>query len=237
MVRHAVKTSNEACIRLMIDLILLEAITSLENPDTLLTDSHSPPRSPPLLHRPKSRKTRSLPRKPPLSSQRHPPPAAAQHITLSAEQHLTFTATVSPCETIKFTGRADYVLGYHVPRVKARNPAQNMLTSSGFLVVVEAKHKNWQDGVCQCLAYIGIIHNSRKATAKVNATVFGVVSNGDHWVFLRVDNDGKVCLSGSTLRRLMFILQEHRLLVLRSTICQFQAILRLWSDFSADLSV
>lgn len=114
---------------------------------------------------------------------------------------------MSATEKIKFTGRADYVLGYYVPRVKGRMPGQQMLISSGFLIVVEAKHKDWQDGVCQCLAYMGIIHNSRKATTKVNVTVFGIVSNGDHWVFLRVGHDGKVCESGSTLCQLMFTLR------------------------------
>lgn len=190
MVRQAVKTSNEACIRLMIDLILLEATSSPPWSDSAPPTSPSqPPKTPPNHPRPKSRQPRSQPR-------RAPPQVTAQHITLAAEQHLTFTATVSPLERIKFTGRADYVLGYHVPRVKARNnPLHHMHASAGFLVVVEAKHKDWQDGVCQCLAYIGIIHNSRKATAKVNSTVFGVVSNGPQWVFLRVDNDGEVWIS------------------------------------------
>ena len=83
MVRHAVKASNEVCIRLIIDLTLLEAITSPENSDslptdppppaTLLTSHHSPPRSPPSLTGPKAVKPSLSPAKPPCYHNVTPP--------------------------------------------------------------------------------------------------------------------------------------------------------------------
>ncbi|RPB21365.1 hypothetical protein L211DRAFT_444186 [Terfezia boudieri ATCC MYA-4762] len=199
MVRDSVMASNEACVRLMIDLIVLEATASSgtqpgtgNNTSALAKPLYPTDTGPPVsgaphtnahahgpssLHRPKGRSG-------------NPPPG--QQMTLSAEQYLTYTITLTPNSKIKFSGRADYILGYHIPRVGTHTSPP---AASGFLVVVEAKHTDWMQGVCQCLAYMGIVFCTRRKASKTNCTVWGVVSTGDTWVFVRIDNAGKATRS------------------------------------------
>ena len=42
---------------------------------------------------------------------------------------------------------------------------------------------------------MGIVFCARRKASKTNCTVWGVVSNGDTWVFVRVDNAGKATRS------------------------------------------
>ncbi|KAL4781465.1 hypothetical protein BJX76DRAFT_335500 [Aspergillus varians] len=62
------------------------------------------------------------------------------------------------------------------------------------LVVLEANAMATMGmGKPQCLAYMTMIHTIRKQRGYENAVVYGVVSNGRDYHFLRIDNDTKYC--------------------------------------------
>ncbi|KAL3490092.1 hypothetical protein BJX62DRAFT_144195 [Aspergillus germanicus] len=80
------------------------------------------------------------------------------------------------------TGDMDYSMRY------ARDE-----TAAG-LVVFEAKNLATMGfGLAQCLTYMVMIHMIRKSENRENAVIWGVVSNGREWLFLRIDNDTKFC--------------------------------------------
>ncbi|KAL2844372.1 hypothetical protein BJY01DRAFT_188926 [Aspergillus pseudoustus] len=82
---------------------------------------------------------------------------------------------------IKVTGDMDYSMRY------ARDD-----TAAG-LVVLEAKNlRTMSSGLAQCLTYMAMIHTIRKSQGRENAVIWGIVSNGSDFQFLRIDNDTKV---------------------------------------------
>ncbi|KAH8816418.1 hypothetical protein F5884DRAFT_852854 [Xylogone sp. PMI_703] len=79
-----------------------------------------------------------------------------------------------------FTGLADYTLWYESAEDMGAN-----------LVVVEAKKKNAaRTRESQCLSYMAVVHNTRKAAGK-NSSVFGISTDGWEFYFLRIDNDSR----------------------------------------------
>jgi hypothetical protein len=79
--------------------------------------------------------------------------------------------------TAGLTGRCDYIL--------ARSPEQLALTAP-VCVLVEAKNENIVAGIPQCLAEMvaAQVFNARN---KTTATVYGAVTTGILWRFLRLD--------------------------------------------------
>ncbi|KAJ5967220.1 hypothetical protein N7501_003468 [Penicillium viridicatum] len=78
-------------------------------------------------------------------------------------------------------GRPDYSLWY--------GNEEDVAVS---IVVVEAKGgAGASSGVSQTLGYMGCVHRRRKDLQKVDSTVYGVVSDGQCWVFLKINNDSE----------------------------------------------
>lgn len=79
-------------------------------------------------------------------------------------------------------GRPDYSLWY--------GNEEDVAVS---VVVVEMKGvESVTSGVSQTLGYMGCVHRRRKDLQKKDATVYGVVSDGQCWWFLKINNDSEV---------------------------------------------
>jgi hypothetical protein len=103
------------------------------------------------------------------------------------------------------TGDMDYSMRY------ARDE-----TAAGLVVFEAKKLATMGFGLAQCLTYMGMyahylllaklwlirlsvmIHMIRKSENRENAVIWGVVSNGREWLFLRIDNDTKVRVISSS---------------------------------------
>ncbi|KAJ3052252.1 hypothetical protein HK097_006644 [Rhizophlyctis rosea] len=85
-------------------------------------------------------------------------------------------------------GYADYGIGH--ADVDSDEPAKTT-----FLLIVEAKRQGEKVSLWQLIAYLGILHQKRKALGKL-ATVYGIWSTGAHCRFLRIDEGGKAWVSG-----------------------------------------
>ncbi|KAL1981381.1 hypothetical protein VTN96DRAFT_2724 [Rasamsonia emersonii] len=60
------------------------------------------------------------------------------------------------------------------------------------LVVIEAKGRNgMSEGEAQCLGYMAMIHHVRKMENRLDTVVYGCVSDGFIFTFLRIDNSDK----------------------------------------------
>ncbi|CAI7572193.1 unnamed protein product [Penicillium discolor] len=78
-------------------------------------------------------------------------------------------------------GRPDYSLWY--------GTKEDVAVS---VVVVEAKAGvTATPGIPQVLGYMGCIHRRRKRLAKVNSMVYGVVSDGQYFAFLKINDDSQ----------------------------------------------
>ncbi|RDW72538.1 uncharacterized protein DSM5745_07710 [Aspergillus mulundensis] len=78
-------------------------------------------------------------------------------------------------------GNADYTVNY---------TSDTMATS--LVILPEAKHHSTRScGRTQCLTYMAMVHEIRKAQGYVNTVVYGIVSDGSSFEFLRIDNDTK----------------------------------------------
>ncbi|KAL1980479.1 hypothetical protein VTN96DRAFT_4035 [Rasamsonia emersonii] len=77
-------------------------------------------------------------------------------------------------------GQSDYTIWYD---------DQTMGTN---LVIIEAKRQlAHMLAIPQCLAYMAMVHSIRKTEGLENSIVFGCCSDSFHFVFLRIDNEGK----------------------------------------------
>ncbi len=83
-------------------------------------------------------------------------------------------------EAAGLKGRCDYIL--------ARSPEQMVLTAPA-CVLVEAKSENIVGGVPQCLAEMVAAQRFNRATGLPDAPVYGAVTTGLRWRFLRLDGD------------------------------------------------
>ncbi|KAL2802765.1 hypothetical protein BJX63DRAFT_98759 [Aspergillus granulosus] len=62
------------------------------------------------------------------------------------------------------------------------------------LVVLEAKNlRTMSLGLSQCLAYMAMINVIRRRDGYMNAAIYGIISNGRDFQFLRIDNDSEWC--------------------------------------------
>ncbi|KAJ5964768.1 uncharacterized protein N7479_004644 [Penicillium vulpinum] len=79
------------------------------------------------------------------------------------------------------TGRPDYTLWYGTEAEVAVS-----------VVVVEAKSgASAMSGVSQALAYMGCVHRRRKDLMKTDTTVYGVATDGQYFVFLKINNNSE----------------------------------------------
>jgi hypothetical protein len=121
----------------------------------------------------------------------------------------------------KLTGRNDYNVG-HAGLIASLSPPKHT-----HLIAVEAK-KNWDDeDVKQCINEAGAIHKARKEEGKGNSKVWGIITNGGLWRFLKIDNDGQVFVTDPYVLNLTTYDEEQLLrvycLVYHVVKCSFEA--------------
>lgn len=79
-------------------------------------------------------------------------------------------------------GSADYSIWYDSAR-------KNTMATN--LLIIEAKREGDTDhALSQLIAYMGIVHSTRKKESKQNSVVYGIASDGGVFRFCRIDNDG-----------------------------------------------
>ncbi|KAL8809386.1 MAG: hypothetical protein Q9200_003453 [Gallowayella weberi] len=110
------------------------------------------------------------------------------HLELQHEVHVSKKVTHHR-EPRMLTGLCDYAIFYESRSKSAL--ATNVL-------IIEAKKPRTTDTCLgQLVAYMGVVHTSRKEEARANRTVFGVASDGLSFRFVRIDNESR--LSQSTM--------------------------------------
>jgi hypothetical protein len=85
-------------------------------------------------------------------------------------------------ESKLLSGFADYSIWYDSATKK---------TMATNLLIIEAKRFGGTDyALSQLVAYMGIVHSTRKEEQKENSVVYGIVSDGRVFRFCRIDNGG-----------------------------------------------
>ncbi|KAJ9234916.1 hypothetical protein C8Q69DRAFT_67291 [Paecilomyces variotii] len=109
---------------------------------------------------------------------RHPE-RTEKPVTLTAETHLE-CEIVHKGQAVILNGRSDYTMWY----------GDHGLDTN--LVICEAKDRcNHGTGLGQCLAYMAMVHKIRKKENHINSIIYGCVTDGEMFSFLRIDNDDK----------------------------------------------
>ncbi|KLJ13227.1 hypothetical protein EMPG_11839 [Blastomyces silverae] len=120
-----------------------------------------------------------VPLHPPENRPRTPEPPAP--VLLKYETELSFPVSVREKQKI-LVGKADYTLWYDVTETMGAN-----------LVVVEAKMQfSAGSAVPQLIAYMGIVHRTRKLNGKRNAVVYGIASDGMEFRFYCINNNSEL---------------------------------------------
>lgn len=91
-------------------------------------------------------------------------------------------------QNFDLNGKADYTVTHDTEDVID----DEKILEQMHLVGGEAKAAWTDKALTQLSAYAGIIHSKRKAAAKKNLKVWGFLSNGQLWKFLRVTSDGNL---------------------------------------------
>ncbi|MGF1524588.1 MAG: hypothetical protein ACFBSF_19870 [Leptolyngbyaceae cyanobacterium] len=89
-------------------------------------------------------------------------------------------------------GVPDYILA-------ARSPLGKVVMGQPYLLIVEAKQDNFDEGWGQCIA---AMIAAQKLNQDESQTVFGIVSNGDIWEF------GNLTSDKFTKNRIVYLLQD-----------------------------
>ncbi|KAI8916545.1 hypothetical protein DFJ77DRAFT_439792 [Powellomyces hirtus] len=109
-------------------------------------------------------------------------------VTFFGEVALSYT---SQKKRLTFSGAGEYILGY--------GEAGKSKIIENLSLVGEAKAWDRKQisnqSMLQALTYMAIIHEKRKEAGKVSAQVMGFATNWNRWIFLRIDDDGKVSFS------------------------------------------
>ena len=79
----------------------------------------------------------------------------------------------------KLNGFPEYILA-------KRSPLGKLVFDQPYLVIVEAKKDNFEQGWSQCLAEMIA---AQKLNNEFDVLIFGIVSNGDRWQFGKLDQD------------------------------------------------
>ncbi|KAJ9349639.1 hypothetical protein C8Q69DRAFT_440608 [Paecilomyces variotii] len=107
------------------------------------------------------------------------PTTSERPITLTAETQLECRIMYKK-QPVLLSGKADYSIWYE---------DHGMSTN---LVICEAKDLGHASiGIPQCLAYMGMVNDIRRREDRINSMVYGCVTDGQGFTFLRIDNDHK----------------------------------------------
>ncbi|KAI3655818.1 hypothetical protein MP638_004421 [Amoeboaphelidium occidentale] len=93
----------------------------------------------------------------------------------------------------RINGSIDYAVFPLTDRTKDEDKA---IPVESLFIVVKAKAKTLA-GEClrQCIAEAATVHKARKDAGKQNKQVWGVVTSGDTWRFIHIDNNGSVAVT------------------------------------------
>jgi len=115
-------------------------------------------------------------------------------------------------ENPRICGITDYAVGL----VSSDNIRRDIPDDLG-LIVMEAKNGSFEcDDRCSCIAHIAALHKIRKDAGKTNCSVWGVVSMATKWMYMKLDEDGKLWESDSFWLDLEHYKQEQVFFVYRS---------------------
>ncbi|KGO37473.1 hypothetical protein PEX1_101350 [Penicillium expansum] len=104
------------------------------------------------------------------------------NLLVCSHHHIT-SHSDDTSNTVHLNAEANWSLWY--------GPKEDVAVS---VVVVEAKSgATATSGVSQTLGYMGCVHRKRKELGKMDSTVYGVVSDGQYFVFLKINNDSQWC--------------------------------------------
>ncbi|KAJ5501304.1 hypothetical protein N7453_006121 [Penicillium expansum] len=107
----------------------------------------------------------------------------SNNVHLNAEANWRYGPVVQDGMKYDLIGRPDYSLWY--------GTKEDVAVS---VVVVEAKSgATATSEVPQTLGYMGCAHRKRKELGKMDSTVYGVVSDGQYFVFLKINDDSEWC--------------------------------------------
>ncbi|KAJ9485195.1 hypothetical protein VN97_g8167 [Penicillium thymicola] len=83
---------------------------------------------------------------------------------------------------VKLSGTVDYSLWYGMSDDYSTN-----------MVTIEARQPDLiKRGVFQCLAYMAMVHETRKRAKVIDTSVYGIVTDSFEWVFIRIRPNGEV---------------------------------------------
>lgn len=136
-----------------------------------------------------------------LSSTRPATPPPARPIHAFTEAHISSTVHVEN-KAVRITRRFGIGFGHRLVRPAntfTDAPDQSLLLDTYLAVMVtKAIHCDFEAGFNQLLVYLTMVHRARARKLKRdcvaggNSTVFGVLSDGDRFVVLCLDNDSIV---------------------------------------------
>ena len=99
-------------------------------------------------------------------------------------------------ETFKYNDQLSGVPDYILAR---RSPLGKIVLDQPYLLVVEAKQDNFDEGWGQCLAAMVA---AQKLNQDPTQTIFGIVSNGEVWEL------GRLCVDQFTKNRSVYLFQD-----------------------------
>lgn len=115
------------------------------------------------------------------------------NLNLNAEGLWRYGPAIYKGAKYDLVGRADYSLWY--------GNEEDVAVS---VVIVETKGTlSVSTGVSQTFGYMGCVHRRRKDLQKKDSTVYGVVSDGVYWWFLKINNDSEVSRLYYTIKSYM----------------------------------
>ncbi|KAI9775168.1 MAG: hypothetical protein M1839_001419 [Geoglossum umbratile] len=167
---------NEACSRVILNPILLCLISEEKTRAGQQTSSTAEPTAP------LNTSAQTAPTV--LAPDRPTTPIRRKELSLRFETELKCPVTYKN-EHRLLSGFADYSLWY---------PDENG-TSTNLLIVETKKLGTYETATGQLLAYMAVVHRTRKAEGKQNAVVYGMTTDSNLFRFFRLDNDSKVSRS------------------------------------------
>lgn len=114
-------------------------------------------------------------------------PAAPQTLYVFPEHELQITVPDECANPVLVTGRADRALGYRT---------RTEVLDGTVLVMIEAKRRDqFAAAEAQLLTYLAILRQLRINAEKQNCMVRGCYTDGERYVFMRIDHEGRVAMS------------------------------------------
>lgn len=112
----------------------------------------------------------------------HNASSSGTKLYMEVEHNITTICSSDASTQRTISGVADYVLGY-----KYRNSTFALCNS--FVAIDAKRHGSFDSAIPQCTAYMVGIQQQRQEANKSLHVVYGAVTNGIDWTFLRLDSE------------------------------------------------